>query len=48
MSHSIRLQCFLDRDVSWMYFNSRILQEANRSHVPLLERVTFMPVGWYH
>lgn len=44
MSHSIRLQCFLDRDVSWMYFNSRILQEANRSHVPLLERVTFLGI----
>ena len=32
----------LDRDVSWMYFNRRILQEAQRENVPLLERLTFL------
>lgn len=35
---------YLDRDVSWMYFNRRILQEAARPHVPLLERMTFLGI----
>ena len=35
---------FLDRDVSWMYFNSRILQEARRPNVPLLERMAFLGI----
>ena len=34
----------LDRDVSWMYFNRRILQEAQRENVPLLERLTFLGI----
>ena len=34
----------LDRDVSWMYFNRRILQEAQRDNVPLLERLTFLGI----
>lgn len=32
------------RDVSWMYFNYRILQEAQNKDVPLLERVAFMGI----
>lgn len=32
---------YLERDISWMYFNRRILQEAARPHVPLLERMAF-------
>lgn len=35
---------YLERDISWMYFNRRILQEATRSHVPLLERMTFLGI----
>ena len=35
---------YLDRDISWMYFNRRILQEAMRPHVPLLERMTFLGI----
>lgn len=31
----------LERDISWMFFNRRILQEATRPHVPLLERMSF-------
>lgn len=34
----------LARDVSWMYFNYRILQEARNEEVPLLERVAFMGI----
>lgn len=35
---------YVDRDVSWMYFNHRILQEAWRKDVPLLERVSFLGI----
>ena len=32
------------RDVSWMFFNRRILQEAMKPHVPLLERLGFLGI----
>lgn len=32
---------YVPRDVSWMFFNRRILQEAMKPHVPLLERLGF-------
>lgn len=35
---------YIDRDLSWMYFNRRILQEAVKSHVPLLERLSFLGI----
>lgn len=35
---------YVDRDVSWMYFNHRILQEAMREEVPVLERVSFLGI----
>ena len=35
---------YLERDISWMYFNRRILQEATRSHVPLLEKMSFLGI----
>lgn len=35
---------YLERDISWMYFNRRILQEAARPHVPLLERMSFLGI----
>lgn len=35
---------YVDRDVSWMYFNHRILQEAWRPEVPVLERVSFLGI----
>lgn len=34
----------VDRDVSWMYFNHRILQEAQKESVPLLERLSFLGI----
>ena len=34
----------LERDLSWMYFNRRILQEAQREQVPLLERISFLGI----
>lgn len=35
---------YVDRDVSWMYFNHRILQEAMRDDVPVLERLSFLGI----
>ncbi|MGL4520388.1 MAG: RNA degradosome polyphosphate kinase [Phocaeicola sp.] len=34
----------LPRDVSWIYFNHRILQEAQKETVPLLERFSFLGI----
>lgn len=39
-----RNEYYLDRDISWMYFNSRILQEAKRPNIPLLERISFLGI----
>lgn len=35
---------YVDRDVSWMYFNHRILQEGRKECVPLLERLSFLGI----
>lgn len=35
---------YVNRDVSWMYFNSRILSEAEDKSVPLLERLQFLGI----
>ena len=34
----------MERDVSWMYFNRRILLEAEKEEVPLLERLGFLGI----
>ncbi len=35
---------YLPRDISWMYFNRRILQEAQKENIPLLERMSFLGI----
>ena len=35
---------FVERDLSWMYFNHRILQEAEKKDVPILERMAFLGI----
>ncbi len=35
---------YVERDVSWMYFNHRILNEAKKDSVPLLERLSFLGI----
>ena len=35
---------FVERDLSWMYFNHRILQEAQKKEVPILERMSFLGI----
>jgi len=34
----------LSRDLSWLRFNARVLQEAQSNNVPLLERLKFMAI----
>ncbi len=35
---------YVERDLSWMYFNRRILQEASREEMPLLERFCYLGI----
>ena len=35
---------FVPRDISWLSFNARVLQEANDSTVPLQERIRFLGI----
>ena len=44
MSDNRNKNPYVDRDLSWMYFNHRILQEAWRENVPLLERISFLGI----
>jgi polyphosphate kinase len=35
---------FYNRDLSWLFFNERILMEAAREQVPLMERIKFLSI----
>ena len=35
---------FFNRDLSWLKFNERILMEAERKEIPLLERIKFLSI----
>ncbi len=35
---------YLPKEISWLYFNERVLQEAENEEVPLIERLKFLGI----
>ena len=44
MTENIVKYEYLDRDISWLNFNYRVLQEAKDPNVPLYERLKFLAI----
>ena len=37
-------KCYTNRELSWLQFNERVLNEAGNPRVPLAERMTFASI----
>src|SRR5690606_17747553 len=44
IENNIVKQHLYNRDLSWLSFNGRILKEAGKKQVPLLERINFLAI----
>jgi polyphosphate kinase len=44
ISKNIMAHSYLSRDISWLYFNERVLQEANDSNESLYNRIRFLGI----
>lgn len=44
MANQPEKEYLIDRDISWLYFNHRVLQEAMNTSVPLYERIKFLAI----
>ena len=44
MASKQETQVYINRDISWLYFNQRVLQEAIDKSTPLIERIKFLGI----